>query len=362
MTDHDGRPAGRTNPVRPPVRVLIVEASPIRQDHLVRALEAEGDIAVVANAVGGTDAVKLTDQLQPDVVALDDHLREGDARLAIEQIMARTPTPILVLSDAAAEPRSGLAELLVAGAVDAMPRPQRWTPTSEADLRRRVRILRGVYVLRRPAEFRRAESRPAPPEPAPRSAVAPQAPSVAGIAASTGGPAALARVLPGLAGVRIPIVVVQHIHPDFVDGLVSWMARVTSLAVRVAVHGELLRPGVVYIGPAGIHLKLGPGLRVKLDPDPVTIHRPSADQLFFSMAEHAGAEGVGVLLTGIGDDGAKGLLALRQRGGVTIAQDQATSAVFGMPRAAQLAGAASMVLPLDEIAGALMAASGGMHR
>ncbi|MBS1838677.1 MAG: chemotaxis protein CheB [Actinobacteria bacterium] len=177
---------------------------------------------------------------------------------------------------------------------------------------------------------------------------------VVGIAASTGGPPALATVLSGLAGLRAPVLVVQHLHDDFVDGLVEWMARTSGLPVKLAVHGEPIRAGIVYIGPGGRHLTIGAGRRIELSSDPVTIHRPSADELFRSMAAQVGASGVGVILTGMGADGEAGLSEMHRRGATTIGQDEATCAVYGMPRAAARAGALTTVAPLGDIAGEIV--------
>jgi two-component system chemotaxis response regulator CheB len=237
-----------------------------------------------------------------------------------------------------------------------MPKPTAWTDARNAEVRRRIRVLRGVTVLRKPGR------RKAPPP----SAVEPTMPRrrttrVVAIGASTGGPVALATIVASLRGIQAPVLIVQHMHVDFVDGLVSWMARVATVPVRAAVHGCSLERGVVYIGPGDVHLKIGPGRHVVLDAAPLTTHRPSADQLFFSVAEHVGPDAIGVILTGMGDDGAAGLLAIRQRGGTTIAQDEETSVVFGMPKAAQLAGAATHVMPLDTIGPAIVKASMGLQ-
>jgi two-component system chemotaxis response regulator CheB len=173
------------------------------------------------------------------------------------------------------------------------------------------------------------------------------------IAASTGGPSALATLLAGLAGLTAPVLIVQHLHPDFTDRLVDWMSRVSALQVMTAEHGQIPRAGCVYLAPGGVHLRVGPDLRLELDPEPASPHRPSADQLFLSVAERAGATAVGVLLTGIGDDGARGLLAIRRRGGWTLAQDEASCAVFGMPQAAQRIGAVTDLLPITQLAAAI---------
>jgi len=155
-----------------------------------------------------------------------------------------------------------------------------------------------------------------------------------------------------LSGVTAPVLIVQHIHHDFVAGLVDWLQRASALPVRVAEHGESPRAGHVYVGPAGVHLRIDAACHIELGPTPVTTHQPSADQLFSSLATNVGAGAVGVVLTGMGEDGASGLLALRRAGGHTIAQDEATSAVYGMPKAAERAGAVVELLPLDRIAAA----------
>jgi two-component system chemotaxis response regulator CheB len=157
-------------------------------------------------------------------------------------------------------------------------------------------------------------------------------------------------VLSGLAGLAAPVLVVQHLHADFTSGLVEWMTRAGALPAQIARHGELPRPGQVYIAPGGLHLRLGPNRRLVLSPAPPSLHCPSADELFSSVAEHAGARGVGVVLTGMGDDGARGLLAMRRAGGRTFGQDEGTCAVFGMPQAAERIGALAELLPLDKLA------------
>ena len=176
---------------------------------------------------------------------------------------------------------------------------------------------------------------------------------VVGVAASAGGPAALAAILPSMDGIAAPILVVQHLDSRFIDDFKDWMARVSALPVEIPEDGTALRAGVVYIAAPGLHLKLGTGRKAVLDAAPVSVHRPSADELFLSMAAHAGRQGVGVVLTGMGDDGAVGLQALRRAGGTTVVQDRESSAVYGMPSAAGRLDAADHVLPLDRIAAAI---------
>jgi two-component system chemotaxis response regulator CheB len=325
----------------------------------VRALQAEGDISVVGEAVGAAEALAVVELERPDVVTLDLQIPDGGGQHVIEQIMGSMPIPILVLSATVTSRESVPAvEALMAGAVEAVPKPTHWTATDEALVRRTVRSLSGVTVFRhtqRRHAVTTAAMNGAPSVPTGNG----RAPTrrVVAIAASTGGPAALAEVLGGLGGLESPVLVVQHIHTDFVGGFVEWMSRASALPVSLARAGERLEPGTVVIGPGDVHLRLDRQRHVTLDPEPVTVHRPSADELLASVARFAGADGIGVVLTGMGDDGAAGLLALRQVGGTTIAQDQASCAVFGMPRAAFRLGAVQSVIPLDRIAAAIVRAA-----
>jgi chemotaxis response regulator CheB len=182
---------------------------------------------------------------------------------------------------------------------------------------------------------------------------------IVGVAASAGGPAAVANLLGGLNGIRAAILVVQHIPADFLDEFVAWMSRACALPVKLAAHQEDVRAGEVFVAPGNTHLRLMPGYRLILGPQPEGHHRPSADVLFESIAAVAGRHAVGVLLTGIGDDGAAGLLAMRRAGATTIVQDAGTAAVDGMPRAARERGAATLILPLPMIPGAVRVALEG---
>ncbi|HWD71449.1 MAG TPA: chemotaxis protein CheB, partial [Actinomycetota bacterium] len=317
---------------RTPIRAVVIEDSPAQRTHLVRILQADGDIEVVGLATTAREAVDLVARIRPDVVALGLQPRDPRGKTTIEQIMARAPTAILALCPALDGPHSEPAvDALSAGALDVLPKPPSWAAGDEAQLRRCLRSLHKVGVVRPPRA--RTAGRGSWVAPAPVTA------SVVALAASTGGPPALAEVLSGLGGLDAPVLVVQHIHPDFVPGLVTWMSRACPLPVELARHGATALPGRVYVAGGGRHLRLDARRRLALSTLPVTIHRPSADELLRSVAEHAGAAGIGVVLTGMGDDGARGLLALRQRGGRTLAQDEATSAVFGMPSASRRLGA-----------------------
>jgi two-component system, chemotaxis family, protein-glutamate methylesterase/glutaminase len=334
-----------------PIRAVVVEDSTAARDSLVRILEAEGDIDVVGQATSSDDAIDRVIAMRPDIVTIDLYLPDGGGRHAIEQIMARAPTPILVLSHNVDDNRSPpVVEALVAGALDALPKPNRWTPALETQLRRSVRLLRGVHVVRHPRGSAHRVDDSA-------EAARKLSGQMVAIAASTGGPSALAILLAGLGGTTAPVLVVQHLHIDFTAGLIEWMSRVSALPVELARHGVVPRGGRVYVAPGGVHLRLGAGCRLELDPEPAALHRPSADELFRSVAEHAGSAAIGVLLTGMGDDGAKGLLAIHRRGGRTLAQNEESCAVFGMPAAARRLGAVTEMLPPVELARAIAVAT-----
>jgi two-component system chemotaxis response regulator CheB len=181
---------------------------------------------------------------------------------------------------------------------------------------------------------------------------------VIALAASTGGPSALRTVVTHLAGLDATILVVQHIHHDFALSFASWLQDSTGLRVTLPAHGDPAMPGEVHLAPPDVHLRLGRDRRLELHPEPAgLLSRPSCDELLRSVAEHAGALGVGVVLTGMGDDGARGLLSMRERGAATFAQDGESSAVDGMPRAARELGGAQRTLPLDRIGPAVAEAT-----
>ena len=343
--------APQNAPHKRPIHALVVDHSTAERARIVRILEADGDVCVIGQASTSVEAIRLVRDLRPGIVTFGLNLPDATGRHAIGQIMAQAPTPILLLTRDVDQRRSqAVVEGLVAGALDAIPIPDRWTPDLEADLRRSVRLLHKVHVFRRGrAGAGRADATSQAGQRSRQHVVA--------IAASTGGPSVLATVLAGISGTAAPVLVVQHLHADFTLGLVSWMSRVSALPVVVAEHGQPASGGSVYVAPGGTHLRLDADFRLELGTAPDSIHRPSADELFWSVAKHAGSDAIGVLLTGMGDDGARGLLAIQQAGGRTVAQDEATCAVYGMPAAARRLGAVTDMLPPAEIARALTVAS-----
>jgi two-component system chemotaxis response regulator CheB len=336
------------------IRTVLVGDHSAQCTELQTALQGDGDIAVLGQADNSEAALVLVAQLRPDVVILDLELADGGSNHTIEQLMAHTPTPILVLSALIVDRHSSrAAAALVSGALDALRRPVSWTPEAVAELRHTVRQISKVGVIRHPRGNR---SKRTVQHPVAHHGRAP----IVAIGASTGGPSALATLLAGLGGLAAPVLVVQHLHADFVIGLTEWMGRVSALPVEIAKHDQLACPGHVYLAPGGAHLRLGATSRFELPTAPPSLHRPAVDQLFESVAEH-GHAGIGVLLTGMGDDGARGLLAIHRNGGQTFAQDEASCAVFGMPRAAQRLGAVTELHPLDQLAAAIQRAVAGVR-
>jgi len=336
------------------IRVVVVDAAPRSRAQLVRALEADGDVVVVGQCDRGDAALDAVRSVRPDVVVLTGMARQP-ATSTVETIMAFVPTPILVLHPPAEDGPDAGRDDLGAGAVGVLP----WSPTGEPAtderLRRKIRVLRRVAVVRHPRARLRPQGGRIPAAQAGRNGdVRP----IVGMAASTGGPHTLARVIGELTAIEVPVLVVQHIHPDFVDGFVEWVARATGAKVTIATGGAVPEPGVFHIAPAGAHLKVTPSGRLALDAEPVTLHMPSANELFLSMARSLGPAAVGVLLTGMGDDGAAGLLAIHRAGGATIVQDGESSTIDGMPKAARELGAAGIVAPLPNIARAVLGAAG----
>lgn len=329
-----------------PIRVLVADDSELFRELLARVVSAEPGFEVVAIAADGNAAAALARTLRPDVITMDLNMPDADGFSGIARIMAETPTPILVLT-ANREETVGFRALSL-GALDILEKPQASTDLDEYGqlLRSRLRLLAGVKVIRHLRGLR--ERRVAPP----RAAVRPE---LVVLGASLGGPRALAALLRALPGnFPAPIAVVQHIADGFTEGLASWLATESRLEVREARDGDALRPGRVVLAPTGRHLLVSEGTAHLSDAPPVDTFKPSVTPLFVSAARAYGRRVCGVILTGMGRDGADGLRAIKDAGGPTLAQDEATSAVFGMPRAAIELGAVDRVLPLEDIPRALL--------
>ncbi|MCW2606434.1 MAG: chemotaxis response regulator protein-glutamate methylesterase [Frankiales bacterium] len=322
-----GPPAGT-------VDVLLV-CSPARAAALTATLRTVPELRLAEVVTMPARAPRAAVELGRGVLLLDAGV-DGGAAALVHAVMRSAPLPILVLGPALAAPE--VAALLAAGAVEVR------TREGAGGLAERCKVLAGVGVVRRTGPR-------LPPEPVPGRGAG----TVVAVGASTGGPQAVAALLGGLAGLAVPVLVVQHVAADFLPALGRWLAESVPQPVRVVQHGDRTEPGTVHLAPGDKHLRLRPGGRLELSAYPSGLHVPSVDVLFESLAACDDARGVGVLLTGMGRDGARGLLALRQAGGRTLAQDETSSAVYGMPGAAVELGAAEQVLPLDELPEAVLA-------
>ena len=337
------------------IRVLLVDDSPLVLNFLRRLLSRSPEIQVVGTAANGKEGLHMVLTLNPDVVCTDLHMPVMDGLEFTRAVMSTFPCPILVVSVSVDPGSANVFQLLEAGAVDVFPKPRSIIDTDfdavASDLASKIRILAGVKVFRRRnIAHVAAISKPAElplPQFQPRMLV---------IGGSTGGPQALREILAYLpATFRLPLVCIQHIGSSFLSEMVTWLAEVSTMPVRKAIQGELPQPGVIYFAPENAHLEFDNGGRFTLSlADPVDGHRPSVTVTMRSAAHCFGAGTVGVLLTGMGRDGADGMASIAAAGGITIVQDEATCVVYGMPKEAVALGAAQHILPLDNIAPALV--------
>lgn len=342
------------------LRIVIAEDSAIFAEVLVDVLRAEPGIEIVAMTDNGVDVVNLCEEHRPDLVLMDIHMPRQDGLAATEAIMARCPTPILVVT---ADPHRGGVDLsfkaLSAGALDLMPKPQR-LPFPEVEreaLLRKIRLLSQIPVVRhvRGRKRQRVEG-PRRVDPGSDAPAANRPVAVVGVVASTGGPKALARIVGQLpADFPAAVVVVQHITHGFSTHLAHWLDNHSPLKVVEAYDGTELKRGHLYIAPTERHMMLEPELKLSVtEGPPVGGHCPSGDRLLTSLARHAAPRAIGVILSGMGDDGTVGLTALHHTGCTTLAQDEASSVVYGMPRSAIAHGVVDKVVELDQIAEALI--------
>jgi two-component system chemotaxis response regulator CheB len=384
---------GSTVPSSPSAAVLgvvVVDDSPVQRRFLRAMIDADPELTVIGEARTGKEAVALVERLHPVVVLMDLDLPVMNGIEAIERIMATQPTPIVVYSAFVAGPdnANGLAAL-AAGAVDIVAKP---TPRESEDLdayaealRRRLRVASRVRVITHvrgrlkstslsgstlpaitpveepvvvqrvpaarvvePAVTRPLRAVPAEPVSTPVDLIA--------IGVSTGGPQALAGLLSALPDTMTQaVLIVQHMADGFLEGLAQWLDSQCALPVGIGEGGKRLQPGTVTLAPGGLNLIVHERLRVTCEvPPPSQFHIPGIDPTFMSIAHHVGPAALGVILTGMGRDGAAGLKEMRDCGAVTIGQDEASSAVYGMPGAAKALGALVHERPLAEIASLLL--------
>lgn len=341
-----------------PTSVLLVEDSPVALEILERLLSSSPDIKVVGKARNGQEALALIPKVQPKVICTDLHMKGMDGLEFTKQVMANDPRPILVISTSVQkEDIHTIFELLQAGAVDVFPKPSTGLASDYEQVKRdligKIRILSGVTVFtkrQQPSVKAIEVNTPTAFTNITRSM------RVVAIGASTGGPQAVHKILAQLpADFPVPIICTQHISQGFLQGLVDWLASECKVKVKIAQVGESPLPGTVYFAPDKSHLELdAQGNFIYSSSLPVDGHCPSITVTFKSIAKFYGRAAAGVLLTGMGRDGAEGMRAIAQVGGITVAQDEKTCVVFGMPKEAIALHAVQHVLPIQEIAPVLL--------
>jgi two-component system, chemotaxis family, protein-glutamate methylesterase/glutaminase len=343
------------------IRVVIADDSSLARGLLRDFLEGEDDMEVVGEAMNGRQAVELARELKPSIITMDLEMPHMNGLEAIEEIMCSKAVPILVVSSVA--DAANALDAVGRGALEVVSKPD-YSPEKAAEFVAKVRLLAGVSVITRmrPRKAPVLPELPATPvnlEPvATRLALSPTGisttvyPRVFAIASSTGGPQALAQILPALpADFPCPVVIAQHISDGFAAGMAEWLGRLCKLPVRMVAEGELLQAGVIHISPSERHFSITPTRRVALlERGPLDVYRPSCDVLLGAVAEVFGHQAIGIILTGMGSDGAKGMARIHERGGMTLGQDETSSVIFGMNRVAIESGVVSRVLRVDEIA------------
>ena len=341
------------------MRVMLVEDSLVVRTLLSHIIARDPRLELAGAAASGEEALAAIDTVRPDVISMDIRLPGIDGLETTRRIMAERPTPIVVVADAVEDSSLRISmNALRAGALSVVEKPVATTHAGydavSGQICTQLRIMAAVPVIRRRPIGAEWVARPAgTPARSPAAGPVPQAPpSVLAIAASTGGPPALAKVLGALPrDFPLPVLLVQHMGGAFMEGFANWLDGVVPMSVGLARDGGSAEPGRVHVAPGDRHLELGAGGRLRItDAPPVGGQKPAATVLFSSVARHAGPRGLGVLLTGMGEDGALGLLDMRRAGAATVAEHESTAVVYGMPAAAVRLEAAIAVLPLDRVA------------
>ena len=345
------------------IKVLITEDSPVVRGYLQHILNSDPDIQVVGTAQDGEEAVKMAAQTEPDVITMDIHMPKMDGFEATRKIMETHPVPVVIVS-ASWNPDEvdKTFRTMEAGAVAALEKPRGMgdpgSSSSIQELVNTVKLMSEVKVVRRWTRMRR-EKKNDVAVPSVVTPVRKEVPKVAtvdirliAIGASTGGPLVLQTILSGLPKeLPVPVAIVQHIAPGFLSGLAEWLTRTTGFQVQIAKHDEKLEEGQVYLAPDGSQMGIDRRRRVVLtDSAPEHSVCPSVSFFFRSVAKNFGKQAIGVILTGMGKDGSLELKLIKDRGGITIAQDKSSSIVHGMPGEAIKIGSATEILPSKKIA------------
>jgi two-component system, chemotaxis family, protein-glutamate methylesterase/glutaminase len=339
------------------IRVLVVEDSPTARELLICILSSDPAIEIVGTAHSGEEALEEVERTRPDVITMDIHMPRMNGFDATRRIMETHPTPIVIVTGTADTTDTAKAfRAIESGALAILQRPSGpGHPQHEqgsAELLLTVKLMSEVKVVKRWSRIRPVETLPASPTSSGFQCRPAQTRiRLVAIGASTGGPQVLQTILAGLPeDFAVPILIVQHIAAGFTVGLVDWLVQSSKLPVHLPTHGELVLPGHVYVAPDELQMAISKEGRIYLCADePENSLRPSVSYLFRSVAQAYGPSAVGVLLTGMGKDGAWELKLMKEQGALTIAQDRISSVVHGMPGEAIRMGGASYVLPPEKI-------------
>jgi len=356
------------------IRVLVADDSAFMRKVLVSILDSDGTFEVVGEARDGRETVEKAAKLKPHVITMDINMPHMDGLQATEVIMSTDPRPILIVSSESKDGADATLRALELGAIDFVAKPSSGIDLDMSSVReelvRKLRIASKVRVIRNLMRSASATSARLDPPPTDSAAKPPSNGtfngasngslngtrlSVAVLAASTGGPATLMKLIRDFApSFPAALLVVQHMPGTFTPQFAEQLAAVSQNPVKQAENGELLRAGQVYVCPGDCHLRVAPPGRIVLDDGPrIGGYRPSIDVTLESVAALAGGNAVAAILTGMGNDGARGVMAIQENGGLVLAQDEATSVIFGMPAEAIRTGAVAQVLPLEQIAAAI---------
>lgn len=336
------------------IKVLVVDDLPVVREFVTHILDSDPEIRVIGTASNGEEAVLAVRDMRPDVVTMDVHMPKMDGFEATRIIMETTPVPIIIVSGSV-DPRevSMTFRAVEAGAVAFVARPagigHTYHEKNVRELLQNVRAMSGVRVVRRWPRSTREGQAFLLPEKAVRRETSET--GVVAIGASTGGPVVIQLILASLSrDFPAPVLIVQHMAKGFTRGFAEWLALSSGIPVKLAVHGEPLHPGCAYVAPDGFDLLVeSEGWITLKKGDNSKSHCPSVSHLFRSVSEVYGGNAVGILLTGMGKDGAEELLLMKERGAVTIAQNEESSIVYGMPGEADRLNAATHILPPDSI-------------
>ena len=348
------------------IRVLVVDDSPFMCKVLKEIINSDPQLEVVGQGRDGRDGVALAESLRPDVITMDINMPHIDGLQATELIMSQHPRPIVIVSSESREGAASTLKALELGAIDFVPKPSNGIDldmkTVREELTRKLKLAAKVRVVRAATRSKVTIGQASAPNVAESASGSAAVPSQSGgkfpmvvIAASTGGPAAVMRLV-GTLPKEFPAAVflVLHMPATFTSQFTLQLAEISALPVKEAEHNEAPQPGTIYLCPGSHHLRLSISGKISLDPGPrIDGYRPCADVALESVAAYARAFAVAVVLTGMGNDAAKGVKAVKAVGGYVVAQDEATSVIFGMPAEAIQTGAVDEVLPLDSIGAAL---------